>query len=110
MCGKSLAESNSKVKNMMTRPGGGLEWSAAHFCNFAVNKFDIMELTRKREKNPSGTPKTKPIPCQLIFLQGVKVPMVAVHKFFGVIIDQELHWWEHINYALHKGTTWVTQY
>jgi len=29
-----------------------------------------------------------------------------VHKFLGVIINQELHWWEHINYALHKGMTW----
>jgi len=32
------------------------------------------------------------------------------HKFLGVIIDQELRWNTHVNYALAKGTKWITQY
>ena len=36
--------------------------------------------------------------------------MVMTHKFLGVILDQELHWKEHIQYALQKGTKSVTQY
>ena len=36
--------------------------------------------------------------------------MVNTHKFLGVMLGQELRWMEHINYALHKGTKWVTQY
>ena len=38
------------------------------------------------------------------------MPVVATHKFLGVILDQELQWKEHIQYALQKGTKWVTQY
>ena len=36
--------------------------------------------------------------------------IVEVHKFLGVLIDQELCWKEHVNYALCKGTKWVMQY
>jgi len=39
---------------------------------------------------------------------GVKVLVVATHKFLGVILDQELRWKEHVQYALQKGTKWVT--
>ena len=33
-----------------------------------------------------------------------------MHKFLGVLIDQELHFKEHINYALQKGSKFVSQY
>jgi len=32
------------------------------------------------------------------------------HKFLRVLIDQELKWHAHVNYALAKGTKWITQY
>jgi len=69
-----------------------------------------MWLTRRREQNLLGAPKTRPMQLHLIFLQGVKVLVVANHKFLGVIINQELRWKEHMNHMLHKGTNWVTQY
>jgi len=47
---KSLTESNAKVKQMMVRQGGGLDWSATHHCHFTVSKLWIMELTRKRSR------------------------------------------------------------
>jgi len=87
---KSLTESNAEVKKMMVRQGGGLDWSASHHCNFAIGKFRFMGLTSKREKNPLGSSRTRPILCQVISLQGVKVPVVTICKFLGVMIDQEL--------------------
>ena len=38
------------------------------------------------------------------------VPAVAERKFLGVILDQELKWHAHVNYALTKGMKWITQY
>ena len=35
---------------------------------------------------------------------------VANHKFLGVMLDQEMQWKEHCQYALQKGMKWVTQY
>ena len=50
----------------------------------------MMGLTRKREPNLSGRPPTRPIHRHPITLQGVEIPMVAVHKFLGVLINHEL--------------------
>ena len=106
--GKVLIDTNEWVKNMMTRSGGGLDWSASHQCEFSVDKFSIMGLMRRRESCPSPGPKTRPVQSCPNFLQGVKVPAVATHKFLGVMLDQELHWSMHLHYALQKGAKWVS--
>ncbi|KAF8592204.1 hypothetical protein K439DRAFT_1325145, partial [Ramaria rubella] len=38
------------------------------------------------------------------------VYQVESHKFLGVILDQELRFKEHGNYALKKGTSWTLQF
>jgi len=44
---KTLLETNTKVKNMMIRLGGGLEWAVTHQSEFSINKFGIMGFTRR---------------------------------------------------------------
>jgi len=87
---KMLVESNAKVKHMMMRQDGGLNWAMAHQSDFALDKFGIMGLTRRRERNWLGNPKTRPTQRHRIFLHGVKVPAVSTHKFLGIMINQEL--------------------
>jgi len=43
--GKNLTDTNVQVKQMMTRRGGGLDWTKSHQCKFALEKFGIMGLT-----------------------------------------------------------------
>jgi len=69
-----------------------------------------MGLTRRREPNLPGNPRTRPIPHWLIFLQGVKVPVVSAHKFLGMLVNQEMCLKEQVKYALWRGTTWVMKY
>jgi len=95
---------------MMVRQGGRCDWAATHQSNSMIDKFGIMGLTRRREQKVLGAPRNRPMQWQPIFLQGVKGPVVADHKLLGIIIDQELHWKEHMNYMLCRGTKWVTQY
>ena len=45
----------------MTRKAGGQEWAALHDFKFTLDKFGLMELTRRRERDPMDTRKTKPI-------------------------------------------------
>jgi len=95
---------------MMERNDGALAWSKTHHCDFAIENFGIMGLTRHREKNPLGFPATRPIERKLIQILHTTVPAVVEHKFLGVILDKELKWHTHVNYTLAKGTKWVTQY
>ena len=60
MWGKLLNESNTKVKQMMVKQGGRLNWVATHQRDFTIDKFGIMGLTRRREQNLLGAPKTRP--------------------------------------------------
>jgi len=108
--GETLDEANSKIQHMMERRGGGLEWSHIHHCDFAMDKFSIMGFSRRREPNPAKKPLTMPACRCLIFLQGAEIPVITIHKFLGVMLDQELHWKDHVNYVLQKGTKWVMQY
>jgi len=107
---KTLLEANTKLVDKMTHPGGGLDWSCTHHCDFAIDNFVIMRLTRKREPSPSGRLPTRPVHRHPITLRGVEIPMVMAHKFLGVLIDQDLQWKEQVNYTLQKGTKWVAQY
>ena len=90
-CTKTLMEANDKLKNIMVRPSCRLKWSHTHHCSFTMDKFGVMGLTRKREPNPGRRPHTRPASRAPIVLQRVEIPVVAVHKFLGVIMDQELH-------------------
>ena len=88
---------------MMTRNGSGMDWSHTHQCEFTIDKFGVMGLTIRRDSDMSRSSKTRPLQRKCLFLWGVKVPAIAMHKFLGVMLDQELCWKEHCQYALQKG-------
>jgi ribonuclease HI len=94
----------------MTRPGGAYSWAAKHDCQFAVEKFGLMGLTRRREKNPMKPSKTRPAARPPIKIGQHVVKPTPTHKFLGLIMDQELRFKEHVNYALKKGEAYISQY
>jgi len=108
--GRDLDKANTKLRLMMERQQGGLDWLQDHQCDFTIEKFGVMGFTRRREQGQDDGKCTRPADRRPIFIWGTKVPTVSSHKFLGVIIDQELRWKEQVNYALQKGTAWVTQY
>jgi len=87
---KSLEEVNAKLQAMMEKQGGGLNWLCIHQCKFAIDKFGIMGFSRRRELNLLKKLLTIPACRCQIFLQGIKIPVVTVHKFPGILLDQEL--------------------
>ena len=60
----TLTEANSKLIHMMEHPGGGLDWSCTHHCDFAMDKFGVMGITRKWEpdRNAPGQSRGSPYP------------------------------------------------
>jgi len=88
--GRSLEESIDKVRDMMERVGDGMEWSHTHHCSFTLDKFGVMGMTRRREPNETRWPSTRPVLCKPVCMCGIEVLAVVMHKFLGIILDQEL--------------------
>ena len=108
--GTNLQEAFKKPTMVITRKADGQEWAALHDCKFALDKFGLMGLTRRRERDPMDARKTKLITRPTIQLGNHVIEPTTSHKFSGVIMDQELCFKEHVNYALEKGNKFVGQY
>jgi len=67
-----------------------MSFKQPHQCEFTIDKFSIMGFSRRREPNPVKKLLTMPMGRHLIFLLGIKIPAVSVHKSLCVLIDQEL--------------------
>jgi Reverse transcriptase (RNA-dependent DNA polymerase) len=105
-----LEEAFGRLTDIMTRPDGAYSWAAKHDCHFAVEKFELMGLTRRREKNPTKQGKTRPVQRPPIKISQHIIKPTTTHKFLGLVMDQELRFKEHANYVLKKGEAYITQY
>ena len=88
--GEDLEEAFGKLENIMTRLGGAQQWAENHECHFALDKFGLIGFTRKCEKDPTGTKKTRPLTRTPIHIGNQTIKPSAMHKFLGVLFDQEL--------------------
>lgn len=53
--GKSVEETHSRLAEIMTREQGVMEWVKTHNCTFGIDKFKLVEFTRRREPMKGGT-------------------------------------------------------
>ncbi|KAG2742524.1 hypothetical protein P692DRAFT_20652403, partial [Suillus brevipes Sb2] len=98
---------NEKLKGMMEKPGGALEWSRKHNAEFELDKTALVCLSRKRIPDANNPGKTVPVPRPPITISGHTIHPSSSHKFLGVIIDQELRFKEQAASALAKGTKYT---
>jgi hypothetical protein len=61
--GKTYEESNGKLKRMMEKRGGALEWSEQHNAEFELDKTALICLSSVRIPDPDNPRKTIPSPC-----------------------------------------------
>jgi hypothetical protein len=69
--GKTYAESNEKLKHMMEKREGALEWSEQHNAKFEfeLEKTTLICLSSKRITDPNNHSKTIPSPRLLITIR-----------------------------------------
>lgn len=104
---KTLEEGIKLMEQTMEQAS---EWSKTHNCQFAMDKFAMIGFSRRREKDPENPKKSKPRKQPSINLKGIEVKPTTYHKFLGILIDEELRFNAQTDYALKKGTTWVSQF
>jgi ribonuclease HI len=107
--GRSLTESNGRLKMMMEREGGALEWSGEANCEFEMDKSALMGFSRQMELRPFEQRRRQHIPRTGITIRGNRIQPVKSTRFLGVVINQTLSWVEQSAAALARGTEWALQ-
>ena len=107
--GQNFKVTHAKLKDMMLRKGGILEWAETHNCTFGMEKFQLLDLTRQKVKDPVRPQKRIPQPRFNLILNEQIIKSTTAVKFLGIHIDRELRWKEQIAAAIGKGREWLRQ-
>ena len=108
--GKDFHDTHQKLRNIMNRPGGVLEWAKRHNCEFGIEKFQLLDLSRKLIPHQLNAKKRIPIPRQALILGTHRIPSKDSAKFLGIIVDNKLAWKGQRAAALAKGQDWIIQF
>ena len=88
--GDNFNNTHNKLKSVMNREGGIMEWAASHNCSFGLEKFQLLNLTRKKVKDPLRPRKRIPLPRGNLMLNGQSIKSAMTVKFLGLHINREL--------------------
>ncbi|KAF9521637.1 hypothetical protein CPB83DRAFT_778371 [Crepidotus variabilis] len=108
--GQNFSETHCKLKGMMEKKGGVLEWASSHNCLFGMEKFQLLDATQQTIKNLLGTGQRMPMHRPILKIQGRQISPSTSVKFLRVHIDQRLKWREHGAAAIARGTGWLSQF
>ena len=108
--GADFAETTQKLKNLMIKEGGGLQWSRDHNSRFEVNKSVILHLSRKTIPDPNSDHGRIPLPKPALLLEEQLIQEVSSFKYLGIQIDSQLRWKEQAQRATANATKWILQF
>jgi hypothetical protein len=108
--GDDFTETHNKIRAIMEREGGVFDWAREHNCEFGVDKFQLLDLSRKRKIDPANPRKRIPIERHPIKIGTQVIPSKTSIKFLGMQIDRELYWREQGAVALKRGQDWILQF
>lgn len=107
--GLDFVATHTKLKDVMRREGGVMDWAASHNCVFRIEKFQLLDLTRQKVKDPGRPQKRMPMLRHNLILNGQTISLSSLVKFLGIHIDRELRWKEHVAAAIGNGREWLRQ-
>lgn len=94
---------------MMEREDGVLDWARQHNCSFGVNKFKLVDFTRRRKHIPGQT-KTELIRGPGVNIGSFEVKSEPHAPFLGALMDKALRWKEQHAVMLKRGQGWITNF
>ena len=105
--GLDFAEMHAKLKDVMIRTGGVMEWARTHNCTFGLEKFQLLDLMKQKVIDPVRPQKRIPLPRPNLVLNGQIINSAMMVKFLGLHIDRELKWKEQLAAVIRKGRDWL---
>ena len=94
----------------MNRTGGVLEWAKNHNCEFGVEKFQLLDISRKLVPHQLNPKKKVPMLRRALILGEQRILSKETARFLGVIVDNKLNWKGQCAAALAKGQDWIIQF
>jgi hypothetical protein len=95
----NFMQADNILADMMTRPGGAIEWSDRHNFKFEFSKLALIDFTHRNSKKQRSP----------LILPNMTIEPSPSTKYLGVYMDQHLNWNTHIAHAIKKGTIWSSQ-
>jgi ribonuclease HI len=93
---KTMDAAIDRLKDLMERKGGALEWAEEFTSTFELDKTALVGFTRR----PGQEARTAVI-------GGKRIEPVESHRFLGVIFDAQLRWREQRAKILKSGAKWA---
>jgi hypothetical protein len=108
--GKDFSETHEKIRDIMGRPEGVSVWAKNHNCEFGMEKFQLLDMSRKTTPHTLNPKKRILIPRRALILNNCRIPSKETAKFLGVIVDNKMNWKGQCAAALAKGQDWILQF
>ncbi|PPQ81181.1 hypothetical protein CVT24_009472 [Panaeolus cyanescens] len=104
---RSFEEAHRNIVKTMDGGTGIRKWAKSHNCSFGLEKFQLVDFSRKKEVDDEG--QRVDIPRPELKLRGLTITPSRHAKFLGLILDQELRWREQNTKVVTKASYWATQ-
>jgi hypothetical protein len=78
--GKDFFETHTKLCDIMNCVGGIFEWARDHNCEFGIEKFQLLDITRRLTPNPVNPRKRIPMPRWTLILGDKCIPSKDQHN------------------------------
>jgi hypothetical protein len=108
--GEDFSDTHNKLRNIMTRTGGVFDWAKNHNCEFGIEKFQLLDISRRLIPHQLNPRKRIPIPRRALIPGEQCILSKETAKFLGVIVDNKLNWKGQCAAALAKGQDWLIQF
>jgi hypothetical protein len=95
----NFMQAHDILADMMTRPGGVIEWSDRHNSKFEFSKLALIGFAHRNSKKQRSP----------LILPNTTIEPSPSAKYLGVYMDQHLNWNTHVTHAIKKGTIWSSQ-
>jgi hypothetical protein len=93
----TMEEATGRIKEMVEREGGALDWAKRHTSDFGLEKTALIGFTKKKEQK-----------AKEVEIGGTVIKPAEYHCFLGVIFDSELCWREQRAKVIKTGTKWAS--
>ena len=107
--GDDFHDMTSKIRDIMTRPGGALEWSTNYNSNFKLSKLAVMHFSQKKKKHRHLKKLTR-LPRLMLQLNSMPIQEVESYKYLSIHIDYELCWNTQAQTSVARATKYLLAY